>query len=105
MALHGRANDTRAAGGGEQGAAAVAAARRGGGDYVPREQHEALELEAAAVKEQLIECLEELSARERELSEVRLVGAQCAGAGDRARALARYSNASVSRPAGTDSAH
>lgn len=42
-------------------------------EYVPRDQHEELELELAAVKEQLLECLEELSARERELSEVRSV--------------------------------
>jgi hypothetical protein len=50
-------------------AAAAVAARRGA-DYVSREQHEEVELELAAVKEQLLECLEELSARERELSEV-----------------------------------
>lgn len=50
-------------------AAAAVAARRGA-DYVPREQHEDTELELGAVKEQLLECLEELSARERELSEV-----------------------------------
>lgn len=47
------------------------AARRGG-DYVPREQHEQLEIEMATVKEQLIECLEELNSRELELTEVRL---------------------------------
>jgi hypothetical protein len=51
-------------------AAAAVAARRGA-DYVSREQHEEVELELGAVKEQLLECLEELSARERELSEVR----------------------------------
>jgi len=46
------------------------AARRGG-DYVPREQHEQLEVELATIKEQLIECLEELNSRELELNEVR----------------------------------
>lgn len=50
-------------------AAAAIAAKRAG-DYVPREQHEEIELELSAVKEQLLECLEELSAREKELSEV-----------------------------------
>ncbi|WIA18956.1 hypothetical protein OEZ85_003625 [Tetradesmus obliquus] len=50
-------------------AAAAVAARRGA-DYVSREQHEEVELELDAVKEQLLECLEELGARERELSEV-----------------------------------
>jgi hypothetical protein len=55
-------------------AAAAVAARRGA-DYVSREQHEEVELELGAVKEQLLECLEELSARERELSEV--CGPQC----------------------------
>jgi hypothetical protein len=62
------------AGGAEGDAAAVAAAAvaaRRGGDYVPREQHEQLEIELATVKEQLIESLEELSSRELELTEVR----------------------------------
>lgn len=44
---------------------------RHGGDYVPREQHEQLEIQMATIKEQLIECLEELNSRELELTEVR----------------------------------
>jgi hypothetical protein len=52
-------------------AAAAVAARRGS-DYVPREQHEQLEIEVATIKEQLIESLEELNSRELELTEVRL---------------------------------
>ncbi|KAF8064552.1 hypothetical protein HT031_003352 [Scenedesmus sp. PABB004] len=59
-------------GGPDEAPAAPAPPRRG--DYVPREQHEELELELGSVKEQLLESLEELSARERELSEV---GAAC----------------------------
>lgn len=62
------------AGGAEGDAAAVAAAAvaaRRGGDYVPREQHEQLEIELATVKEKLIESLEELNSRELELTEVR----------------------------------
>lgn len=51
-------------------AAAAVAARRGS-DYVPREQHEQLEVELATVKEQLVETLEELNSRELELTEVR----------------------------------
>lgn len=50
-------------------AAAATAARRGG-DYVPREQHQQLEVELLTVKEQLVECLEELNSRELELTEV-----------------------------------
>jgi hypothetical protein len=57
-------------------AAAAVAARRGA-DYVLREQHEEVELELGAVKEQLLECLEELSARERELSEVSVLQCLC----------------------------
>lgn len=52
------------------GVAAAAVAARRGGDYVPREQHEQLEIEVATIKEQLIECLEELNSRELELTEV-----------------------------------
>jgi hypothetical protein len=47
---------------------------RHGPEFVPKDQHDELEVELAAVKEQLLECLEELSARERELSEVRSIG-------------------------------
>lgn len=43
-------------------------------DYVPRGQHEDVTSELTAVKKQLIECLEELSAREREVTEVGHVG-------------------------------
>lgn len=53
--------------------ATTTAATRRAGDHVTREQHEEVELELSAVKEQLVECLEELSAREKELSEVRQV--------------------------------
>jgi hypothetical protein len=65
------------AGGAEGDAAAVAAAAvaaRRGGDYVPREQHEQLEIELATVKEQLIESLVELNSRELELTEVSCLG-------------------------------
>ena len=51
----------------------AAAGGRRGVDYVPREQHEQLAEEAAGLKEQLVECLEELDARERELAEVGLM--------------------------------
>jgi hypothetical protein len=51
----------------------AAAGGRRGVDYVSREQHEQLADEAAGLKEQLVECLEELDARERELGEVGLV--------------------------------
>jgi hypothetical protein len=73
LAQHKAALETRMGVTGGKDAAAVAAAAvaaRRGADYVSREQHEEVELELGAVKEQLLECLEELSARERELSEV-----------------------------------
>lgn len=39
-------------------------------DYVPRQDYEALGLEVASLKEQLVQCLEELASREREAAEL-----------------------------------
>eukprot|EP00879_Flechtneria_rotunda_P017649 GHRR01018501.1.p1 GENE.GHRR01018501.1~~GHRR01018501.1.p1 ORF type:complete len:2335 (+),score=1054.13 GHRR01018501.1:417-7421(+) len=52
------------------GHAGTAGAVRRDGDYVSSQQHQDTELELKAVKEQLLECLEELGAREKDLHEM-----------------------------------
>lgn len=64
--------DAGGANGDSAAVAAAAIAARRGSDYVPREQHEQLEVQLATVKTQLVECLEELNSRELELTEVRV---------------------------------
>lgn len=52
--------------------------RAGPADRVPRQDFENLALECASLKEQLVQSLEELSARERECEELSHAGTRCA---------------------------
>ncbi len=45
-------------------------------DFVPRADYESLCLESASLKEQLVACLEELSAREREAHDLAALNAR-----------------------------
>jgi hypothetical protein len=54
------------------GAGVAAAQRLRARDYVPSAEHEEVATQLAAAKEQLVEALEELGARDRELAEARV---------------------------------
>ncbi len=45
-------------------------------DFVPRSDYEELSLECSSLKEQLVSCLEELSAREREATDLATINAR-----------------------------
>lgn len=46
-------------------------------DYVPRQDYDDLQLESHSLKEQLVQCLEELAAREREAVELAQTSNRC----------------------------